>query len=173
MTQKIILMLVLKRIELSFLRNQKLHYFNFFRYHSSNLCTRRHDNFVVSLDFLLIASSSPPTAPSKEPLGQEEVVGLRACLERRNLLTSVVPVRRGDWLRVFVGILLDEDARAGNGTAEGAYGWYLDLTKKAVEESFKSTGRAAVLIGHSAGGWLGRAVLQREGLESWLILTPW
>ncbi|CAK9026089.1 unnamed protein product [Durusdinium trenchii] len=100
-----------------------------------------------------------------EPLGQDEAVGLRACLERRNLLTSVVPVKRSDWLRVFVGILLDDDARAGNGTAQGAYKWYLDLTQEAIEDSFRSTGKAAVLVGHSAGGWLGRAVLEREGRE--------
>lgn len=100
-----------------------------------------------------------------EPLGQDQNVGLRSCLERRGLLTSVVPVKRSDWLRVFLGILLDDDARAGNGTARGAYGWYLDLTKTAIEESLASTGQPAILIGHSAGGWLGRAVLEREGLE--------
>jgi len=80
-------------------------------------------------------------------------------------------VKRSDWLRVFVGILLDDDARAGNGTARGAYGWYLDLTKTAIEDSFAATGQAAILIGHSAGGWLGRAVLEREGLDSWLTLV--
>ena len=103
---------------------------------------------------------------AEEPLGQDIAVGLRSCLERRGLLTFVVPVKRSDWLRVFVGILLDDDARAGNGTARGAYGWYLDLTKTAIEESFVATGQAAILIGHSAGGWLGRAVLEREGLDS-------
>ena len=104
--------------------------------------------------------------PCEEPLGQDQNVGLRSCLERRGLLTSVVPVKRSDWLRVFLGILLDDDARAGNGTARGAYGWYLDLTKTAIEESLASTGQPAILIGHSAGGWLGRAVLEREGLDT-------
>ena len=102
----------------------------------------------------------------EEPLGQDQNVGLRSCLERRGLLTSVVPVKRSDWLRVFLGILLDDEARAGNGTARGAYGWYLDLTKTAIEESLASTGQPAILIGHSAGGWLGRAVLEREGLDT-------
>ncbi|CAJ1458147.1 unnamed protein product [Effrenium voratum] len=99
------------------------------------------------------------------PLGQDEAVGLKACLERRGLPVSVVPVKRADWIRVFVGILLDAESRAGNGTADGAYGWYLDLAKKAVEENTASTGKACVLVGHSAGGWLGRALMQREGRE--------
>ena len=105
------------------------------------------------------------------PLGQDEAVGLKACLERRGLPVSVVPVKRADWIRVFVGILLDAESRAGNGTADGAYGWYLDLAKKAVEENTASTGKACVLVGHSAGGWLGRALMQREGREPWFNLS--
>ena len=129
---------------------------------------------VFYLKFILLLSSccfQDASLQLREPLGQDITVGLRSCLERRGLLTSVVPVKRSDWLRVFVGILLDDDARAGNGTARGAYGWYLDLTKTAIEDSFAATGQAAILIGHSAGGWLGRAVLEREGLDSWLTLV--
>ena len=51
----------------------------------------------------------------------------------------------------------------GNGTARTAYGWYLDLAKAKVEETVLSGGEPVILIGHSAGGWLARALLDREG----------
>ncbi|CAE7338561.1 unnamed protein product, partial [Symbiodinium pilosum] len=103
-----------------------------------------------------------------EPLGQDTDVGLQACLSRRGVQASTVPVQRSDWLKVFAGLLLDPDSRAGNGTAETAYGWYLDLAKDKVEETVQAAGQPVILIGHSAGGWLARALLQREGKE-WAI----
>lgn len=103
-----------------------------------------------------------------EPLGQDEAVGLQACLSRRGVQASVVPVQRSDWLKVFAGLLLDADSRAGNGTARTAYGWYLDLAKAKVEETVLSGGEPVILIGHSAGGWLARALLDREG-KDWAL----
>lgn len=100
-----------------------------------------------------------------EPLGQEARVGLQACLARRGVPAVVSPVRRVDWLQVFARGLLDEDFRAGNGTADVAFGWYLDMAKELVEATVVSSGGRVVLLGHSAGGWLARALMQREGRD--------
>ena len=100
------------------------------------------------------------------PLGADESVGLKACLEARGFSTvEVVPVDRTDWLRVAGG-LLDADFRAGKATPDGrAFGWYLERTGAAVRQAKASAIAAGdadarvLLIGHSAGGWLGRAAL--------------
>jgi len=97
------------------------------------------------------------------PLGQDAEVGLQACLGRRGVTSVVSPVKRIDWLKVFLNGLMDEDFRAGNGTAPGAFGWYLDMAKELVENSVRSSGLPVVLLGHSAGGWLARALMSREG----------
>jgi len=99
-----------------------------------------------------------------EPLGQDPSVGLLACLRRRGVSMAVSEVRRIDWLKVFWVGLQDEDFRAGNGTAPVAFGWYLDAAKGLIEETVRAGGgQRAVLLGHSAGGWLARALMQREG----------
>lgn len=99
------------------------------------------------------------------PLGQDPAVGLQACLSRRGCEAVVSPVRRIDWLRVFLRGLFDADFLAANGTAPVAFGWYLDLAKEQVEEVVQASGEPAVLVGHSAGGWLARALMQREGTD--------
>jgi hypothetical protein len=100
------------------------------------------------------------------PLGADESVGLKACLEKRGFDTvEVVPVDRADWLRVAGG-LLDADFRAGEGTPDGrAFGWYLERTGEAVRKAKANAAAAGdtdarvLLVGHSAGGWLARAAL--------------
>lgn len=99
------------------------------------------------------------------PLGQDAAVGLQACMARRGCSAVISPVQRIDWLNVFIRGLGDSDFRAGNGRASVAFGWYLDAAKELVEETLKESGRPVVLLGHSAGGWLARALMQREGRE--------
>ncbi|KAJ8601056.1 hypothetical protein CTAYLR_004484 [Chrysophaeum taylorii] len=91
------------------------------------------------------------------PLGQSETVGLKACLERRGARVEVLPVRRTDWLRVFsrgVG-----DPKVWRGDADWttpAYAWYLDVAEDAI-----TSNENALVVAHSAGGWLLRALLRR------------
>ena len=43
-----------------------------------------------------------------------------------------------------------------------AYGWYLDLAERVVEEAALANSSGVVLLAHSAGGWLGRALVGRS-----------
>jgi len=65
-----------------------------------------------------------------EPLQQDSAVGLVSCLQRRGCSAVTSPVERINWLLVFINGLMDEDFRAGNGTASGAFGWYLDKAQR-------------------------------------------
>ena len=70
----------------------------------------------------------------------------------------VLPVDRKDWLQVFLRGALDY--KFWLATAEPtrpAFRWYLD--RIAAEIDALQDGEKMVLVGHSAGGWLGRAAI--------------
>ena len=48
-----------------------------------------------------------------------------------------------------------------------AFGWYLDRAQELIEAAVQKSGEPVVVVGHSAGGWLARALMQREGL-AWI-----
>ena len=103
------------------------------------------------------------------PLKQGTEFGFVTALVRRGFnpgLVKVLPLQRYEWLRVAGG-LLDPNFYTGTCTPEGfGYGWYVNRLRKTIEEAYELGGRneKVLLIGHSAGGWLGRAAL---GDGSW------
>jgi len=99
------------------------------------------------------------------PLEQPEDTGLRAALTRRGFTdVRVLPVERYEWAKVIFGLLfaiifgaLFPKAATPSGPA---YSWFIDRLRAAVEEAHvQSGGDRVLLIGHSAGGWLARAML--------------
>jgi PGAP1-like protein len=73
----------------------------------------------------------------------------------------VLPVQRYEWLQVFLYGCFDLQFWQGTAPPTNpAFCWYLQRVQ-AVMESFHDDDQAheVVLIGHSAGGWLGRAAL--------------
>jgi pimeloyl-ACP methyl ester carboxylesterase len=109
------------------------------------------------------------------PNGYPAEVGFQAALKRRGVQgVSVVPISRPDWLGVARG-LSDPKFLSGDAQPEGpAFSWYIDKARQCIEEAVaerrrasagKSDGRV-VLVGHSAGGWLARALLCTAG-DAW------
>jgi pimeloyl-ACP methyl ester carboxylesterase len=101
-------------------------------------------------------------APNELP----EEVGLVAALSRRGVHASVVPIERSNWLGVAKG-LGDPRFLMGDAQPEGAaFAWYLTKAKRTVEEAVAaSSGQRIVILGHSAGGWLARALCVVAGDE--------
>jgi len=101
------------------------------------------------------------------PLGQPEETGLLYALRRRGFSrVEVMPLARTDWLRVLGGVT---DARFWKGTAppEAAYGWYLRRAEQCITAAHEASGGERVLVlAHSAGGWLARALLADGEWES-------
>ena len=95
------------------------------------------------------------------PLGQPEDVGLRSALLRRGHETvDVVPLERIEWLRVATGLLEPAFWQSKAAPTGLAYNWYLERARLAIESAHEASGGERVMIvGHSAGGWLARAVL--------------
>jgi pimeloyl-ACP methyl ester carboxylesterase len=72
----------------------------------------------------------------------------------------VLRVERTDWLQVFWNGALDY--KFWLGTADPSrrpFRWYLDRIAEQINELCEKENDKVVLIGHSAGGWLGRAAL--------------
>lgn len=80
---------------------------------------------------------------------------------------SVLPVQRTDWLQVFTNGIFDiKFWTADAGPTRPAFRWYLERisdeissTTAATTTSDDGNKKKFILIGHSAGGWLGRAAL--------------
>lgn len=71
----------------------------------------------------------------------------------------VLPLQRYEWLQVFLYGCFDVQFWQGTAPPTNpAFRWYLQRVH-AVMESFQDEDHEVVLIGHSAGGWLGRAAL--------------
>jgi len=71
---------------------------------------------------------------------------------------SVLPVERSDWLQVFTRSIGDIQFWQGNAPpTRPAFRWYLERISN--ELSTLEVDQQMILIGHSAGGWLGRAAL--------------
>lgn len=105
------------------------------------------------------------------PLNQGSDFGFVAALTRRGFnpdLVRVLPLQRYEWVRVAGG-LFDPNFYRGKCTPDGlGYGWYVKRLRRTIEEAFELGGRneKVLVIGHSAGGWLGRAAL---GDGSWSL----
>eukprot|EP00962_Isochrysis_galbana_P019519 scaffold5687_cov132-Isochrysis_galbana.AAC.1 len=97
----------------------------------------------------------------KMPLGQPEDVGLVSVLRRRGFRdVSVLDLPRWEWLRVAGG-LADPRFWLGDQRPDSiAYGWYVQRARAAIEAaSARAGGQRAIVVAHSAGGWLARAAL--------------
>eukprot|EP00804_Cyclotella_cryptica_P028143 CCRYP_010998-RA/>CCRYP_010998-RA protein AED:0.03 eAED:0.03 QI:186/1/1/1/1/1/2/66/684 len=103
------------------------------------------------------------------PLNQGSEYGFVSALIRRGFnpdLVKVLPLERYEWVRVAGG-LLDPNFYTGKCRPDGlGYGWYIKRLRRTIEDAYELGGRneRVLLIGHSAGGWLGRAAL---GDGSW------
>jgi len=103
------------------------------------------------------------TSDYTAPFGAEGT-GLAHELRRRGFRVSVVGLARKDWFGVARAIFSLAYWR-GTATVDPGYTWYLDKVGEAVRDAAAEGAGEVALLGHSAGGWLGRAFLgaQREG----------
>ncbi|CEM20650.1 unnamed protein product [Vitrella brassicaformis CCMP3155] len=99
------------------------------------------------------------------PMKMGEDTSLKAALERRGYNVYVVPIARREWLSVARDFLTRR-FWTGECRPDGpGFRWYLDRVRTTVDRVRRRDwpGGAlppkVVLVGHSAGGWLARAVM--------------
>lgn len=102
------------------------------------------------------------------------MVGAAATLRRRGIdFVEVVPIDRINWLKVLRGVG-DVNFWRGDAQPDGpAFKWYLEVARATVEKAVAARkksvrwptslcGGRVVLVCHSAGGWLARALCLDE-----------
>lgn len=95
------------------------------------------------------------------PFGREEDAIVTA-LKARGFDVYVLPMRRKDWLRVVRALFTPAYWSSSCTTAPG-YTWYLERVKEVVDQArLECKADQVDLIGHSAGGWLGRAFIGQQ-----------
>ena len=144
-----------------------------FRHRTSLRATPKQNNFdkerLYNIPVVICPGFGNDEIDYSNPLNQGEEYGFVAALARRGFnpdLVKVLPLRRYEWVRVAGG-LFDPNFYSGKCQPDGlGYGWYVTRLRKTIEEAFELGGsyEKVLLIGHSAGGWLGRAAL---GDGSW------
>lgn len=111
-----------------------------------------------ALPIVILPGFGNATTDYTAPFGNAEAA-LATHLEARGWRVFVLPVERKDWLGVTRG-LLTLGYWSSSLTTHPGYTWYLERAAAAVARALQETGAQQVhLVGHSAGGWLGRAFL--------------
>eukprot|EP01035_Chromulina_nebulosa_P003527 gene3527-4812_t len=93
------------------------------------------------------------------PLKRESKFGLVSILQSRGIKNIfVVPVKRYSWLNILFGVFTLEFWRS-ECRPLNLFRFYCNMVDETVRQAHSETGKPVILIGHSAGGWLARAVL--------------
>jgi len=96
-------------------------------------------------------------------LEQAPVGSLTRSLQKRGWKDEqirVLPLKRTDWLQVFLRGAVSLDFWRNQAPPAVAFGWYLDRVAEQVKDLVATDKDAKiVLVCHSAGGWLARAAL--------------
>lgn len=71
---------------------------------------------------------------------------------------EVTKIHRSDWLKLLASVRNPRFWKSQCSPYE-LFGFYLDAVHDQVVDAYRKTGKPAILIGHSAGGWLARSIL--------------
>mmetsp|Transcript_11507 Transcript_11507/g.16607 ORF Transcript_11507/g.16607 Transcript_11507/m.16607 type:complete len:270 (-) Transcript_11507:1038-1847(-) len=82
-------------------------------------------------------------------------------LEGRGHRCYVVPVKRSDWWKTFKGLLM-LSYWTGELEPNAVLDWYFDSVRNTMQEAEEKESDGFNIIGHSAGGWLGRIYLHER-----------
>ena len=97
------------------------------------------------------------------PIKNFDSVGFSPLLQRRGITTSVVPVQRKDWIKVAKGAFTTE-FWTSSCKPNQLFQFYFDLVDVTVRNVVEQTSSPVILVAHSAGGWLARAIM---GDDNW------
>ena len=84
---------------------------------------------------------------------------IKTTCKENHFYLDIVPIQRHDWFSIGKS-MLNPLFWKNDMTPEIMFDWYLDKAKHTIEMSVeKNQNKPVILCGHSAGGWLGRALI--------------
>lgn len=115
--------------------------------------------------FLLLPGFGNDQIDYVNPLKQGTDLGFATQLRRRGYEVEVVPIARTDWLKIALA-LGTKEFYSSTCRPEQLFNFYFRSTDKVLQSMMEQDdSQPVILCGHSAGGWLARAMLN-DG--SWL-----
>lgn len=91
------------------------------------------------------------------PFGGNFETSISYALQQRGFDVTVMPLLRSQWFNVLRGLFTLSFWLGAVTPYEPSYGWYVQRARETIAGADKGSG--VVVVGHSAGGWLGRAAL--------------
>lgn len=98
------------------------------------------------------------------PFGAAFETSISYALQQRGFDVTIMPLERGQWLNVLWGIFTLSFWLGKATPYEPSYGWYVQKARSTIAAAAAQK-NGVIVIGHSAGGWLGRAALG-DGTDS-------
>ena len=121
--------------------------------------TESFDAQVLDYPFVILPGFGNDMVDYINPMKRDSAFGLVNVLQSRGIKNVfVVPIRRTDWLNILWGIFKPDFWR-GECRPLDLFRFYCNQVDVTVRHARMSTGNPVILVGHSAGGWLGRAIL--------------
>lgn len=113
----------------------------------------------LSYPYLILPGFGNDQLDYTNPFQRGEEFSLKQSLISEGVeCVDVVPIQRRDWLNVAKGIFLP-DFWKSQCTPDQLFNFYFDAVDAKVTKLREETGKPVVLLCHSAGGWLARAML--------------
>ena len=91
------------------------------------------------------------------PFGAGEETSISYALQKRGFSVTVMPLQRSQWFNVLRGLFTFSFWLGKVTPYEPSYGWYVQMARDTIASVANDSG--VIVVGHSAGGWLGRAAM--------------
>ena len=122
-----------------------------------------YQSYAISYEYLRLPLTRIVMFPGYGCVGHD-YKQLESYCKRHFIPYDYVPVKRWEWLNIFQHVFT-KDYKNYECTPHQLFDWYLDKASITVQRSLqKNNDNPVILCGHSAGGWLARAVMQNNTL---------
>ena len=122
--------------------------------HDSDLSTD-----ATMYPFVILPGFGNDATDYSNPLGMGSEISIQQNLLNCGIKSvEIVPIVRNDWLKIISGVFTI-DFWKSQCKPTTLFGFYCKAVDAKVRQIYRDTGKPVVLVGHSAGGWLARALL--------------
>lgn len=116
------------------------------------------NSFVRKPRFLILPGFGNDQIDYINPLGQGDGFGFATALKSRGYEVHVAPINRLSWINILRSVTTKE-FYSNNCRPEQLFQFYFDNINETIDQLNDKNQDPIILLGHSAGGWLARAMM--------------